>query len=316
MTTPSARMGRADWTMLLALSALWGGSFFFSKIALGELPPLTVVLARVGLAATALLAYLLLTGQPLPRGRAVWTALFGMGFLNNIVPFSLIFWGQSQIDHNVATALAAILNATTPLFGVIVAHWLTPDEKATPGKLLGVAFGLTGVAVMIGPAALGSLTTSVAGELACLGAALSYAFAGIYGRRFRRLGLAPAATAFGQLSASTVMMVPLAGFADRFWTLPLPSGSTIAALAGLALLSTVFAYILFFRLLAAVGATNLLLVTFLIPVSAILLGVVFLHEQLSLFHLAGMSLIGLGLAAIDGRPWGWIAGRRPGDSRS
>jgi drug/metabolite transporter (DMT)-like permease len=193
---------------------------------------------------------------------------------------------------------------------------LTPDEKATPARLLGVAFGLAGVAVMIGPAALANLTASVAGELACLGAALSYAFAGVFGRRFRRLGLAPGATAFGQLSASTVMMLPLAGIVDRFWTLPFPSGSTMAALSGLALLSTALAYILFFRLLAAVGATNLLLVTFLIPVSAILLGVLFLHERLSSLHLAGMGLIGLGLAVLDGRLWGRIRDRRPDDSRS
>lgn len=313
---PSPSMRRADWATLLALSALWGGSFFFSKIALGELPPLTVALMRITLAALALLLFLLVTRQVLPRGRAAWTALFGMGFLNNIVPFNLILWGQAHMDHAIATALAAILNATTPLFGVVVAHGLTADEKASPAKILGVALGLTGVVVMIGPGALADLGASLPGELACLCAALSYAFAGVYGRRFRRLGLAPAATAFGQLAASSLMMIPLVMLGENIFEQSLPSLQTIGALCGLALLSTALAYILYFRLLAAVGATNLLLVTFLIPVSAILLGGLFLGERLSMLHFAGMGLIGLGLAAIDGRLLRRLHRQRAGDALS
>jgi len=311
LTLPSHRpaaIASGDWLLLLALSVLWGGSFFFSKVALAEVPPLTMVLIRVGLAAAALLAVLRATGQTLPRQPSVWAAFFGMGFLNNLLPFSLIFWGQTQI----ASGLAAILNATTPLFTVVVAHWLTADEKATGGRVAGVLLGFAGVAAMIGPGLAGRLSGGVLGELACLGAALSYAFAGIFGRRFRRLGVPPLTTAFGQLAATTAMMLPIAALADGFWRLPMPSGTTWAALIALALASTALAYVIFFRLLGRIGATNLALVTFLIPVSAILLGGLVLGERLAPAQFAGMALIGLGLAAIDGRAWR-LAKRRRGD---
>jgi drug/metabolite transporter (DMT)-like permease len=311
MTTIRARsMSVGAWGLLLALSVLWGGSFFFSKIALTDLPPFTLVLGRVALAALALGTVLAWRGDSFPRDAALWRAFFGMGLLNNIIPFSLIFWGQTEV----ASGLAAILNATTPLFTVLVAHWLTVDEPATPPKLTGVALGFAGVVVMIGPGLIGGLAASPLAEAACLAAALSYAFAGVYGRCFKRLGAAPLTTAFGTLTASTLLMLPIAALSDRFWALPMPTVQSVAALICLALLSTALAYLIFYQLLASVGATNLLLVTFLIPVSAILLGAVFLGERLALPHFLGMALIGSGLVAIDGR----LANRlqRAGRSRS
>jgi drug/metabolite transporter (DMT)-like permease len=288
-----------EWLMLAALAAVWGGAFFFNAIAVKELPVFTVVVARVALAALALLAVLKVAGIRMPTERRVWIAFFGMGILNNAVPFLLIVWGQQHI----ASGVASILNASTPLFTVVLAHVLTADEKMSGGRLFGVIAGFIGVAIMIGNDAVHSLGASVMAQLACVGAAVSYAFAGIFGRRFRAMGIAPMATATGQLVASSVLLIPVMLLLDRPWTMPLPGPQTIAALFGVATLSTAFAYVLYFRLLATAGATNLLLVTFLIPVSAILLGTMLLGEVLQPRHIAGMAMIGLGLAAIDGRPW-------------
>jgi drug/metabolite transporter (DMT)-like permease len=289
-------MGPLEWTLLLLLAVLWGGSFFFGKVALAQLPPFTVVFGRVCLAAVALQLLVVATGNRMPTSPRKWVAFFVMGGLNNLIPFSLIFWGQTRI----ASGLASILNSTTPLFTVVLAHLLTRDEKLTANRAVGVLFGIVGVAVMIGPDALGGLGGDVYAQLAVLGAALSYAFAGIYGRRFR--DAPPLVTASGQLTASTILMLPVL-LVDQPWTLALPGAQTWAALAGLALLSTALGYVLYFRILAVAGATNLLLVTFLIPVSALVLGMSVLGERFAGRHFAGMALIALGLAAIDGRPF-------------
>lgn len=291
------RMGPTEWVLLIALSILWGGSFFFVGVAVAELPPFTIVLLRVALAAIALHLALRALGVAMPWNRNAWLAFFGMGLLNNAIPFSLIVWGQTQI----ASGLASILNATTPLFTVLVAHVLTADERLTRARLAGVLLGIAGVVVMIGPAAMADLGRDVLAQLAVLAAALSYACAGVFGCRFKRMGVAPLATAAGQVSASSLLILPLALMVDRPWTMPVPGVTAFAAILGLALLSTALAYYLFFRILAAAGAVNLLLVTFLIPVSAILLGCLVLGEVLTLAQLAGMALIGAGLAAIDGR---------------
>lgn len=282
---------------LLVLSVLWGGSFFFVGVAVGDLPPLTIVALRVGLAALGLGAVVLLAGERMLFERRIWLAFAVMGLINNAVPFTLIAWGQTHI----ASGLASILNATTPLFGVIVAHVLTHDEKMTGARVVAVAVGIAGVVLVIGPDAVEGLGTNIAAQLAFLGAALSYAFAGVFGRRFQRAGIRPLASATGQLTASTLILLPLALAIDQPWALTMPSGQTWAAIAGLALLSTSLAYLIYFHILAIAGATNILLVTLLIPVSAILLGGLFLGEQLAVRHFAGMGVIGLSLVVIDGR---------------
>ncbi|MCF4165877.1 DMT family transporter [Zavarzinia compransoris] len=289
-------MTSADWGLLGLLSVLWGGSFFFTGIAVRELPPFTIVTLRVGIAALALLGFLALQGRRLPRGRDFVLACIGMGFLNNMVPFSLIVTGQGWI----ASGLAAILNATTPLFAVVVGHVLTDDEKMTPARLGGVVTGFLGVALMLGPA-LGGAGQHLAGMIAVLGAAFSYACAGVFGRRFRRLGIAPIEAATGQVTAATLMMLPLALAVDQPWTLAMPAVPTVAAVVGAGVLSTALAYGIYFRILQSSGATNAALVTFLIPVSAVFLGAVFLGEALDARHFGGMALIAAGLAAIDGR---------------
>jgi drug/metabolite transporter (DMT)-like permease len=294
---PTHTMSGSDWLLLILLSVVWGGSFFFAKVAVAELPPLTIVLARVTIAAAALHLLVIATGQRMPGDLSLWRDFLLMGLLNNAIPFSLIFWGQKEI----ASGMASILNATTPLFTVLVAHAFTQDERATPAKLLGVALGIAGVALMIGLDLTAGLGSHLLSELAVLAAALSYGFAGVFGRRFR--GRPPLVVAAGQLTGSSVLILPLALVIDRPWLGASPSLGVWAALIGLALLGTALAYVIFFRILARAGATNLLLVTFLIPVSALLLGIAFLGETLTLHQLAGMVLIGCGLAAIDGRPW-------------
>jgi drug/metabolite transporter (DMT)-like permease len=290
-------MNRSEWLMLLLLSVLWGGSFFFVGILVSSLPAFAIVFLRVGLAAVILNVVVRALGMNMPGTRAAWRAFFGMGLLNNVLPFCLIVWGQSHI----ASSLAAILNATTPISTVIVAHVLTDDEKITANRLLGVVIGFLGVVILVGPDSIAGLGTNVFAQLAVLAAAVCYAFAGVYGRRFRRMGIAPLVTATGQVTASALLLFPVVMLVDQPWTLPMPGLPAWAAVVGVATLSTALGYVLYFRILQTAGATNLLLVTLLIPVSAILTGTVFLGEHLELRQYAGFALIGAGLAAIDGR---------------
>ncbi len=284
------------WGMLLLLGVIWGGSFFFAKIAVAEIKPLVLVLERVAIAAVALQIYLAMAGPSFALARPLMSKFFILAILNNIIPFSLIFAGQTELG----AGLASVLNATTPIWTLLIANALTSDEKLTVGKLIGVGLGIAGVAVMIGPGLIAGLGGPAWAKFALIGAAISYGFAGIFARRhFREL---PAVvTATGQLTASTVIMVPV--ILSTYGPTALLAGSqnTWLAVLALALISTAFAYILFFRIIAAAGATNASLVTLLIPPAAILLGVLFLGERLELFELAGMALIGLGLVTIDGR---------------
>ena len=296
-STVSRTMGPKEWGMLLLLSVLWGGSFFFNEVALHGFRPFTLVAGRVLLAALTLQVVLRLRGGGVPLNREAVLAFLGMGFLNNVVPFSLIVWGQTEV----ASGLASILNATTPLFGVVVALLFLPDERPTWNRYFGVLVGFLGVAFMLGVEALEGIGSSLLGQCAILGAALSYALSGAFGRRFSRLGMTPLETAAGQTSASSLILLPVALFVDAPWTLPLPNAAAVASLAALATVSTALAYILYFRILATAGATNIFLVTFLVPVSAILLGVLVLGERLGSEHLLGMAFIGLGLGLIDGR---------------
>jgi drug/metabolite transporter (DMT)-like permease len=297
MSQINRNMNAQEWAMLCALSLIWGGSFFFNSLGLREIPPLTLVLLRVAIGAAILVPAISLMGHRLPGRIAIWRAFFIMGLMNNVIPFSLIAWGQTHI----AGGLASILNATTPLWTVVVAHLATREEKMTGNKLAGVLLGMVGVAVMIGPDVLQTLGDNVLAQLAVLLAAVFYAVSGVYARRFDALVRSPIVTATGVLIAASAMLLPLALLSDRPWLLPPPSAQSVAAVLGIGILSTAIAYIFFYRILASAGATNLMLVTFLIPVSAILLGTLVLRERLEGRHFAGMALICAGLAAIDGR---------------
>lgn len=288
-------MGKLEWLLLLVLSMLWGSSFFFAEIALSALPPFTIVFGRTSIAALVLNVVVRVKGDRLPSSRKIWAAFLLMGLLNNLVPFSLIFWGQTQIS----SSLAAILNATTPVWTVLLAHVLTTDERLSVGRLGGALLGLVGVAVMVGLDALQGLGTNAIAQLSVVGAAISYACAGIYGRRFK--GIPPLVVAAGQVTGTSVMMVPVLLFADGPWKSAPPTIEVWGALLSLALFGTALAYIIYFYLLSAIGATNLLLVAFLIPASAVMLGVFILGERLDARHFVGIGSIGLGLITIDGR---------------
>jgi drug/metabolite transporter (DMT)-like permease len=299
-TIDGHQMSVRTWMLLALLGLIWGGSFFFARVAVAHVPPFTLVVLRLGLAALALHLYI--------GGRfGIYQALAGrwrefalMGLINNAIPHAFIFLGQTQIG----AGLAAILNATTPVWTVIIANMATEDEKLSSAKIAGCLLGLTGTVVLIGPSALAGLfgtTSSIplwALVLPVL-AAVSYGFAATYGKRFRNL--APPVTAAGQLTASTLMMLPVAAFSDAPWTLPMPPIEATLSILGLALVSTAYGYILFFRIMAEAGATNASLVTLLVPPSAILLGYLFLGETLQAADIAGMALIALGLAVLDGR---------------
>ncbi len=290
-------MTATEWGLLLLLSLMWGGSFFFIGVSVKALPPFTIVAARVSIATALLWFAAPLTGVSLARLRAAAPALAVLAFLNNVAPFSLLTWSQTHL----ASGLVSILNATTPVFTVVVAHLCTIEEKLVPRRLAGALVGLAGVAAMIGPALLGGFADHLAAELAALLAALSYAAASVFARRFRRLGLTPFDVATGQVTASSLVLLPLAALVDAPWRLPAPGGAAIAAIVSLGALSTALAAVGYFRSLAGAGATNVVLVTLLAPATAILLGAVVLGESLAARDFVGLGLIALGLAVIDGR---------------
>ena len=288
-------MGPVEWAMLIVLGAIWGGSFFFARIAVAEIPPLTLVLLRVGIAGVALHLYLLARGPSFALAMPHLPMLLLLAILNNVIPFSLIFLGQTALG----AGLASVLNATTPFWTIVIANAVTHDEKLSWNKVAGALFGIAGTAVMIGPGLIAGLGGPVWAKFALIGASVSYALALMVARRFR--GVPPSIVATGQLTASTVVMIPVVLLANGMSGLFSASPHVWAAVLGLALLSTAFAYLLYFTIVARAGATNASLVTLIVPVSAILLGAIFLGEQLELFEFFGIALIAIGLVTIDGR---------------
>lgn len=281
--------------LLLALAAVWGGSFFFAEIALAEVPPLTITLHRMFWAVPALFLVVVWRGTTIPKSVRTWFAYLVMGALNNAIPFSLIFWGQKTIE----SGLASILNGTTAVFGAVVSGLLLVDEPLTSRKIVGAVFGVFGVAVIMGIDALTNFDLRNLAQLAVLAASLSYAFASVWGKTCLSDN-APEMNALGMLMGSTLLMIPIAIWSDGLPVLSL-SPDIWASLISLAILSTAVAYLLYFAILARAGAANLMLVTLLIPPFAIGLGVVFLGEQLGLAAWIGFGLVAAGLVITDGR---------------
>lgn len=287
-------MRAQDWLLLVFLSVLWGATFFFIAVAGPEVPPFTLVLARVGIAALVLVPMVFIMGYRLPSGRGAWVLFIVQAIINNVIPFTLLVYGQRYI----ASGLAAVLNATTPLFTLIVMR-VFAGEALTSGKVFGVLLGVGGVAVLIGPEAVTANASSVVGMLCILGTSLSYGFSALWMRRLRHIP--PLVSSAAQLTCSTVILMPMAAFIDRFWLLPLPSTPAILAILGMAWFATALAYIVFFKISANAGPSNVMLVTLLIPVTATALGVLFLDETLTIHQIAGALIIASGLIVIDGR---------------
>lgn len=293
------RIDTRDWSLLALLSILWGGSFFFNGAALRELPPLTLVFLRVALGTAVLLPLLRMQGIGFPRSVAGWMPFVAIGLLNNVIPFSLIAIGQTFIP----SGLASILNATTPLFTVVVMA-VAGEETLQMRRVAGVAVGLAGVIILRGWG-FETRAGQGLGILLCLGGALSYGFAALAARRLLK-DAAPLGAATFQLMASTVMMAVVAGTVEQPWRLPMPTLTTWLAVLGLAALSTALAYIVFFQIVRRSGASNVMLVTLLIPVTAILLGWLVLDEPISMREIAGAIVIGSALLVIDGRAFGLL----------
>jgi drug/metabolite transporter (DMT)-like permease len=302
MPASDIRIDARDWLLLGLLSILWGGSFFFNGVVLRELPPFTTVLLRVSIAAIILLPGLWIYRLNFPKGLSGWKPVLAVALFNNVLPFSLIVTGQTYI----ASGLAAILNATTPLFTILVMA-TAGEEKLSARRIAGVLVGLAGVIILHGQNLIFASGQGL-GILLCLAGAFSYGLAALIARR-HLAGAPPLAAATFQLLASTLMMIVVAGAVERPWQLPVPGLSTWLAVLGLAALSTALAYIVFFQILRRSGATNVMLVTLLIPVTAILLGHFALGERISTREIVGALLIGSALLLIDGRVLNFARGR-------
>ena len=286
-------MDTKSWVMLLMLGAIWGGSFFFGRIAVAEIHPLMLVALRVSIAAAALHIWLLAKGINFFAHRAAFPAFLVLGLVNNVIPFSLIFYGQTEIG----AGLASILNATTPFWTALLANAVTSDEKLKANVIGGILIGLVGTVILLGPSLLFDQGRPLWPKLAIIGATFSYALAAVFAKRFKLSN--PAVTATGQLTASTLWMIPIVALTGTF-SVTATSHVWLAVVA-LAVLSTAFAYILYFSVIARAGATNGSLVTLIVPVSAILLGALFLGERLTIGDFVGMATIALGFILIDGR---------------
>ncbi|MBU2982280.1 DMT family transporter [Lentibacter algarum] len=283
------------WAELLLLALVWGAVFLSVRIALNEIGVLSTVAHRAFWAALVLWILVLVMGLPVPRAARVWLGFAGMGLLNNVIPFTLLNWSQLYIE----SGLVAIINAATAIFGVLVAAVFLADERLTWRKTIGVVIGFAGVATAIGLSNLLQFDLRSLAQLAALTATLSYAFAGVWARKFLG-GLHPLVAAAGMLSFTALVMVPLAWGLEGPLSLALHA-ETLAAIAYYALAATVLAYFLYYRVLAMAGSGNLMLVTLLMPPIAIVLGWVVLGEELPPNALAGFAILAAGLAIIDGR---------------
>lgn len=301
---PAPKIDLTSAILLMVLAIIWGGSFFLAAIALREMPPITITLFRVVLALPALALFIWIKGLALPRSLTIWGAYLVMGALNNAIPFSLIFWSQTQIT----SGLASILNGATSITGVIVAGLLLGDERLSARKLTGVIIGFSGVALTIGSDALRSFDIRSLAQLAVLLAGLSYSLAGVWAK-LRLAGQSPEMNALGMLLGSSVLMIPTALWMDGLPSFNLMM-STWSALLALSVLCTSVPYLLYFKILKRAGSGNLMLVTLLIPPVAIGLGITFLGEPLQAAALVGFALIALGLAVVDGRLWELLHPRR------
>lgn len=284
-----------NWIMLIVLGFIWGGAFLFAKVAVAEIPPFVLVFFRVAIACLVLLAILRLRGLLGQLKAQHALAFLTMGFLNNAVPFSLLFLGQTQIG----AGLASILNATTPVFTVIVASLLTRQESLQAHRVAGVVLGVAGVAIMLSGSLSGLATDPLWAQLCCLGAAMSYACAATFARRFK--SLPPQVAATGQLMGSSLIMLPVALATSSGWSLMDASATAWLNVVALGVVATAFAYLIYFRLLSEAGATNASLVTLIVPASALFFGWLILGENLGPLQLGGFAVLLIGLVVLDGR---------------
>ena len=302
MAPINIQMTRHEWSLLILLSVIWGSSFFFQGYALRALPPLTIVWLRLAIAAITMVIITRAIGQRVILNYQIFTPLIALALVGLVLPFSLLVWAQTHIT----SSLASILTGLTPMCIMVVAQIFTKDEKINGRKIVGMVIGFTGVAMMIGPEALRGITDDVLAQLACIGACTCYAFASVFGRRFAKFDLKPAEIVTGQCIAASILLLPVTIVIETPWRIPNPDIFVWGAVFGLAVISTSLAYMLFYRVLATAGATNISLVTFMVPITAVSLGILILGESLELQHILGAGGIAVGLGIIDGRLLSWL----------
>lgn len=295
----------AAWISMAALGAIWGASFVSVRIALDEIGPLTAVAHRTFWAMLVLWGIVLALRMPVPREARIWLGFLVMGLLNNLIPFSLMAWGQLHVE----SGLTSILNASTAVFGVLFAAAFFADERLSLRKGIGVLLGFLGVATAIGLENLHDFDIRSLAQIAILGGTVSYALAGVWARK-KLSGLRPQVAAAGMLTGSTLMAVPMALLAEGPISLDLQP-VTMMAIAYYALIATAGAYMLYYRVLDMAGSGNLMLVTLLVAPVAIVLGALVLGEKLAPNAYAGFALLAFGLAILDGRLWRLLRGPKP-----
>lgn len=291
---PRQSPGAPQFLYLAALSALWGSSFMFTKIALESLPPTTIVAGRIALAGAVLVCVLMARGLRLPRDPRTWLWFAMLGLTGTMLPFLLINLGQVHVD----SGLAAIIVGATPMFTILLAHMMTLDERLTTRALGGVLTGFAGIVVLVGPAALGGLGGNLWAQLAIAGGALSYGLNNVLARRMRRMP--PVVTATGVMICSTAMAVP-ASLAVDGYGIPAASAASLLAVAALGVLSTALGIILFYRLIGETSATFVSMTNYLVPIVGVVWGLALMAEHLAWNAFAALALILLGVAVVSRR---------------
>lgn len=285
-------MGKKAYLLLGLLGLIWGSSFLFIKLGVNEMPPAFVAGGRLAAGVLFLFMALRMQGRGLPR-RALWGPLFIAAFLNNCIPWILIPWGEQHIS----SALASILNATQPLFTVLIAHLATYDDRLTWHKLAGIILGFIGVVVLIGADLRDIASAGAQGDLAVLVACVSYAAGAVYTRQNLRghdhTALAAGQLAFGLLLAIPLMMLSLGGLHA------VPSATALLAVAALGILGSGVAYIIYYWLIERVSASQVSLVTYLLPITAVFWGAALLNESLGVNTFAGLILIFVGIFLVN-----------------
>ena len=284
------------WLLLGTLVAMWGSSFLFTKIAVTSLEPSAIVLARLALGAGVLLLFLVVLRQGLPRGLRVWAFLLGMAVMGNALPFWLITWGQQAID----SGLAGILMAIMPLSTLLLAHYLVAGERLTPLRAVGFLLGFGGIVVLIGPSALLEFEgegTALFSELAVLGGALCYAINTIIARH-RPPGPLLGSTA-GVMLLASALVLPLGLPEIEHIDWPALPAEALAAVVVLGLVSTALATVVYLKLISLAGPTFVSLINYLIPLWAVLVGMVVLGERPGWSALAALALILSGIALSE-----------------
>ncbi len=284
-----------NFLWLLLLAAMWGPSFLFIKVAVRDVPPFTLACTRVGVAAIILYIILRLSKRRMPAFGPIWKHFAFIGLVSSAVPFTLFSWGEIYID----SALASILNGTTPLFTIVIAHMFTKDDRLSSAKIIGSIIGFGGLVLLVAPSFWGGVKATTWGLLAVTGAAFCYGISVVYTRLYL-LGLPKLVAPTAQLGVAAVYLLPLSLIFEQPFSLPMPSPESLGSMLALAILGSVLAYIVYYDLIERVSASYISMVTYLVPIFGVILGIVVLDERLTWNAYIGCAFILLGVMVVNG----------------